>query len=283
MEIFAKKQYLLEVASKNTNVPPSNPISSTSTASTFAVLTDISASSNTVSTEIISEVEQEIEMSHNGILQELHADIEKDNYDQVKELRKIKSHHDIGMWPMTIYSSFRDTMVQIGTESFQNQNFPFPTDEEKKRTLSKKWFTRTLHNGQKVLRTWLCYSPTKNALSSFDLENGFSHWKKLNPRIPSHEGSSAHRSAFLKWKELERGFKNGGLTDDQLQIQVTRAAQQWKQVLERVTSAIQMLAQQNLAFKGHNESLQPDENSGNFLAIMKFLAKFDPFMKEHLE
>ncbi|XP_065642856.1 uncharacterized protein LOC136074463 [Hydra vulgaris] len=44
-----------------------------------------------------------------------------------------------------------------------------------------------------------------------------------------------------------------------------------------------MLAQQNLALRGHNESLQSDENSGNFLALMKFLAKFDPFMKEHLE
>ncbi|XP_065654552.1 uncharacterized protein LOC136081182 [Hydra vulgaris] len=84
-------------------------------------------------------------------------------------------------------------------------------------------------------------------------------------------------------KELERGFQSGGLIDDQLQIQVARAAQKRKQVLERVTAAIQMLTQQNLALRVHNEFLQSDEKSGNFLALMKFLAKFDPFMKEHLE
>ncbi|XP_065664845.1 uncharacterized protein LOC136086479 [Hydra vulgaris] len=111
MKKFLKKQHLLKVASTNTNVTPSNPISSTSTASTFAVLTGISASSNTVSTEIISEVKQEIKVC-------------QVNY----------------------------TMVQIGTEALQKQNFPFPTDEEKKKTLSEKWFTRTLHNGKKLLR-----------------------------------------------------------------------------------------------------------------------------------
>ncbi|XP_065650547.1 uncharacterized protein LOC136078691 [Hydra vulgaris] len=227
------------VASTNTNVTPSNQISSTSTASTSAILTGISASSNTVSTEIISEVEQEIEVYHYGILKELHPDIEKDNYDQVKEIRKNKSHHDIRMWPMTISSSFRNAMVQIGTEILQNQNFPFPSDEEKKRTLSKKWFTQF----------------NSSTRCSFDLEKGFSHWKKLNPQILSHKGSSAHRSAFLKWKEFERGFKNGGLIDDKLQIQVTRAAQKWKQVLKHVTAAIQMAAQQNLALRGHNEPL----------------------------
>jgi hypothetical protein len=48
-------------------------------------------------------------------------------------------------------------------------------------------------------------------------ENGFTTWNKLYPSIQHHESSPAHRTAFIAWKELERGLNKGGLIDNHLQ------------------------------------------------------------------
>ena len=60
------------------------------------------------------------------------------------------------------------------------------------------WFDKILQNGEKVNLTWMCFSPTKNLYftfvalyfhkklqrNHFNSKNGFSSWRKLNPRIP---------------------------------------------------------------------------------------------------
>jgi hypothetical protein len=64
---------------------------------------------------------------------------------------------------------------------------------------------KKIQNGDKVHRTWMCFSPEKVALfcfcctvfnqnypnqrSKFNSENGFTTWRKLNPRIQDHEVS----------------------------------------------------------------------------------------------
>lgn len=74
------------------------------------------------------------------------------------------------------------------------------------RRLSKKWFYRTLTNGEKVLCTWMAYSSSKKSLvcfccrlfdnvntpygSKFCSSDGFNTWWKLNPMVSSHESSN---------------------------------------------------------------------------------------------
>jgi hypothetical protein len=93
----------------------------------------------------------------------------------------------------------------------------------------------------------MCFSPQKSALfcfcctlfsenypnqeSKFKSKNGFTTWRKLNPRIQDHENSPAHRLAFLAWKELERELNKSGLIDDYLQQQITKAAKKWRKFL----------------------------------------------------
>jgi hypothetical protein len=71
--------------------------------------------------------------------------------------------------------------------------------------------------------------------------------------------------------------------DDHLQQQIAKAAKKWRAILERVTTTVHSLAQQNLPLRGHRESLVSDPNLGNFLALLKYLDKFDPAMREHLD
>jgi hypothetical protein len=116
---------------------------------------------------------------------------------------------------------------------------------------------KKFQNGEKVHRTGMCFSPKKSALfcfcctlfnqnypnqrSKFNSENGFTTWRKLVPRIQDHENSSAHRSAFLAWRELERGLNKSGLIDDHLQQQIAKAAKKWREILERITATVQTL------------------------------------------
>ena len=56
------------------------------------------------------------------------------------------------------------------------------------------------------------------------------------------------------------------------------------EILKRILHGIKYLAEQNLALRGDRKSLQADSDSnvGNFLGLMKFLAVFDPVLREHL-
>lgn len=208
---------------------------------------------------------------------------------------------DIGSWPLEISQKFRDTVVMQGTYQLQNKDSTFPADESG-RSLHKNWFEKTLKNGEKVNRSWMCFSPSKKAVfcfccvlfpqrnmkSSFNNESGFAVWRKLNPRIQDHENSPAHRIAFMEWKSLERRLKQGSVIDNTLQQQILEQSRIWREVLERIIATIQTLAQQNLALRGHRESVLEETeettcSSGNFLALLQYLAKFDPVMRAHFQ
>jgi hypothetical protein len=88
-----------------------------------------------------------------------------------------------------------------------------------------------------------CVTPKNETEKQIQSENRFT--TKLNPRIQGHENSPAHRSAFLAWKELERGLNKSGLIDDHLQQQIANAAKMRREILERNTATVQNLAQQN--------------------------------------
>lgn len=74
-------------------------------------------------------------------------------------------------------------------------------------------------------------------------------------------------------------WKHFGTIDAQLETDVRNAALFGRQVLERIVNVTLTLATCNLAFRGHREILgQP--NSGNFLAIIELLARYDPVLQE---
>ena len=53
----------------------------------------------------------------------------------------------------------------------------------------------------------------------------------------------------------------------------------------RVIDTVILLEKQELAFRGHRESLaaDPSVNTGNFLEILKYLAEYDDGIAAHLE
>jgi len=58
-----------------------------------------------------------------------------------------------------------------------------------------------------------------------------------------------------------------------------------RRILRRVIDTIIFLGKQELAFRGHRESLASDPfaNKGNFLETLKYLADYDDITALHLE
>ena len=78
-------------------------------------------------------------------------------------------------------------------------------------------------------------------------------------------------------------FYNRGIFDTELQQQIQRENQKWCDILKRMLHCIKYLAMQNLALRGHRESLQSNANSGNLLGLLKLVSNFDPIVKDHLK
>ncbi|KFM73429.1 Zinc finger MYM-type protein 1, partial [Stegodyphus mimosarum] len=151
-----------------------------------------------------------------------------------------------------------------------------------------------------VNRSWLVYSPLKRAAfcfscllfpskdavsscSSLETESGLSSWKKPE-KVTAHENSQRHRNSFTTWKEMERGLmKKESLIDAQLQNQIATEKEKWRQILKRMLCCILHLAKQNMALRGHRESITESErNAGNLIELLKLIAEFDPIMKGHV-
>ena len=58
-------------------------------------------------------------------------------------------------------------------------------------------------------------------------------------------------------------------------------ANYWRAVLERVVETIRFLSERGLAFRGSDEVVGSSRN-GNYLGILELLAKFDPFLAQHI-
>ena len=101
------------------------------------------------------------------------------------------------------------------------------------------------------------------------------------------ENSATHQEAFLKWEELEMCLKAGVTVDSLGQNKINNVRKKWVQIglLHRVVVTIRFLSKQNLPFRGHVETIEPNEtsnNSGNFMKLAKLLSDYDPVLMEHV-
>ena len=127
-------------------------------------------------------------------------------------------------------------------------------------------------------------SSPSNSRASFELKNGFNKWRKPE-KLKSHENNPSHRRAFTTWKEAERRLIDGTGIDAIAQAQIRSEKQRWRDILQRILTCIKFLVSQNLALRGHEENLNPrnDKNVGNFLALIKLIAQFDPLLAKHVQ
>ncbi|GBM61241.1 hypothetical protein AVEN_145418-1 [Araneus ventricosus] len=238
----------------------------------------------------------------------LSIDKEKDIAKQkevIPVLPKAIKEHDIGLLKFdtgtgkpVISDSLRLQILKLGSVYFKKSEGLFLPKNN--RSMNVSWFKRKLGNGcgEEIARSWLLYSPHKNSAfclccllffkadnrSKLEQQSDFSNWKAPE-RISVHENSKKHCECFTQWKEMEKNLnQNENIIDAELQLQIERESLKWRDILTRILRCTKYLATQNLALRGHRESLQlgSEANEGNFLNLIKLLSIFDPVLKEHL-
>ena len=198
---------------------------------------------------------------------------------------------DVGSWPKNTVS-LTDLLVKIGPIQIMDFDFPFTSQERRKRRFNISLDLRKLPNGEKYKREWLVYSKTKDAAFCFGCKlfskkitevsgEGVSKWKNLHNRLNAHETSLDHLNCYMTWHDLIKRIKGSSTIDAVQQRKMDETTNHWRHVLERLFSIIKFHGSQNVALRGTSDKLY-DDNNGCFLKIVELLAKFDPVMKEHI-
>lgn len=117
-----------------------------------------------------------------------------------------------------------------------------------------------------------CSHPKTTGIVS-TVKNPFSSWKTLNPRIEDHKNSSAHCFPFLECKDMELLLWRREYFAMIVFNKRTEIKKKTNDILKRIIVIIHTFAKQNLALRGHQESIFDDLNPGNFSALIKYLSK----------
>ena len=231
------------------------------------------------------ENEQIIQRNELILLPASYSNNETDIAPNISEQISVQNYEDIGEWPEKL-KSITDILVRNGPQQLINFSYPETCQNNTYRKFNSSHYYRTLPNDEKYHRDWLLYSKNKNAVYCFSCKlfselkiglttEGVNDWKNISKRLNTHETSREHIIAYRTWKDFIKRIECGTTIDSAFLKQIDENTKLWKNIIERIISTIKLIGTQNLALRGKCDKLYED-NNGNFLKIIEYLAEFDP-------
>ena len=153
----------------------------------------------------------------------------------------------------------------------------------KKRSFNSSWFANF---------SWLEYSVTRDAGFGFScrmlgknvkhdtfVSTGLTNWKKALDLFREHQKTPAHKASMVSWHSFKSSVSHGSVVD-QLHSANEAEIRNRREYLRRIVATTQLLAKQNIPFRGHDEGTS-SSNKGNFLECFEYLKQFDPFLQSY--
>ncbi|KAL4141985.1 hypothetical protein QTP88_004518 [Uroleucon formosanum] len=243
-----------------------------------------------------SGVEQKVQSNHGNIeiVNELNEQVNQINKNESMEIQGLNLLHDYPtdqahFLGITLTSVIKRSIIEYGP---CRPKIEFPRNEDK-RKFSVEYYYLSSKSGNRIPRTWLCYSPILNYVYcescwlfadrqyiNYKSEwiTGIDNWQHLSQKIFKHESSIQH----IKSVQIRSLWAKNKVLDSQLENQVSEEAAFWRSVLERIIMIILHLTSGNTALRG-NEGKFSSKNqfsAGNFLQTVRLVANYDPILSK---
>ncbi|XP_047137607.2 zinc finger MYM-type protein 1-like [Hydra vulgaris] len=253
-------------------------------------ISNVVANDNVMMSETLSYSTVSVSNADNG---QLNYSLEEHVQQASEEKTDNVIPQDPALWPLLISHNTRAIIVERGPQQIKDISFP---NDKNNRKFSVFHYLRKLPNGEELCRSWLLYSVLKDSVFCFCCKlfsmkaigisslthTGSSDWKNMAAILSSHEKSPEHlQNSNQKWKELHQRLQRDSTIDAEILRKMKNEEKYWQQILKRLIALVRVLGEQNLAFRGTNETLY-SANNGNFLKFAQYLAIFDSLMNEHL-
>jgi len=148
-------------------------------------------------------------------------------------------------------------------------------------------------SGNKIPRTWLCYSIVLNNIycetcwlfadRSYKHYNatwvyGIDDWQHASQKIYTHDTSVQHIEAI----KIRCLWAKNQVIEKELENQISEEAAYWRSVLERIIRIILHLTAGNNALRGSEKKFNKDNsfNEGNFLQTVRLMANYDHILSK---
>lgn len=173
---------------------------------------------------------------------------------------------------ITAYSIYDEYIINGISSIFTGTN-----ENKKCRKFSVEYYFTTNLSGQKILRSWLCYSvildkayyescwlfsDRTHPYFKSNWIKGINDWRHLSQKINKYEISIQHMEVV----KLRTIWVKNQTIDQSIEDQISKEAQQWRDILTRLIKIILFLTAGNTAFRGNEgKSTSTSMNEDNFI------------------
>lgn len=176
---------------------------------------------------------------------------------------------------------------QPGVLDMPSYQFPITNG----RSFHEQYYFKKLPDGKNIRRQWLAYSQFNDKIYCFScmlfglvkakqnklVLTGTRDWKHITSRMLNHESSKEHLES-----EISRcQYSNNNRLDVSFRLTTNNQIAENREIVRVIFEILLYLGKQNIAFRGHDESLT-SKNRGNFLSLIKVLSKYHAPLAIHL-